>query len=131
MNNNHCLDNWLIKSYLTEFTCATGKSTDQEALCSATDQETLCRVVCVHVGYSGFITPCKRKTYKASSVNHIQRAGSIKCAILANVLGVPLIINFRQRFTVYALLHIARSNKTGVQEPTWCLIGKNNYFCTS
>ena len=61
--------------------------------------------------YSGFITPCKRK---ASRVNRRQRAGSAKRAILATVLGVPSIINFSQRFMVYALSHIARSNKTTV-----------------
>ena len=48
---------------------------------------------------------------KVLCVNRKQRAGRVKRAILATVLEVLLI---SQRFTVYALSHIARSNKTAV-----------------
>ena len=54
------------------------------------------------------------KKRKASCVNRKQRAGRVKRTILATVLEVLLIINFSQRFTVYALSHIARSNKNNV-----------------
>ena len=65
------------------------------------------------------------KNRKASRVNRRQRAGSAKRAILTTVLhnvGVPSIIDFSQCFTVYALSHIARSNKTTVDVVAWVAV---------